>query len=70
MGQIFLEPVIASDGQTYEKKGFQEWIKVSQNSPAKNEPLKDLTMTNNVALRKEIQEFHANPPKDDKCIIY
>lgn len=44
MQKIMIDPVVASDGITYERKSIQEWMEHSENSPWDSQPLehKDL----------------------------
>jgi len=76
MKEMFLDPVTAADGNNYERKAFEVWVKKNKTSPLDDlKELADTNTKNNVALRKEIQAFNDNPklfePKEDKsCLIF
>lgn len=36
---IFYDPVIGSDGQTYERQAIEEWLKKNQTSPISRKPM-------------------------------
>ena len=54
---IFVDPVICSDGHTYERRAIEDWLKTKLVSPATNEKLKDATLLPNITLRKAIEEW-------------
>jgi hypothetical protein len=76
--EIFLEPVIASDGRTYERKALDAWFETNTNSPLDEYVPMDKEKTkNNVALRREIQAWAEDalyPPKVEEkkkgCLIF
>ena len=37
--QRMIDPVIASDGYTYEREAVQKWLKTKSTSPMTNEPM-------------------------------
>ena len=52
--KLFEEPVFAADGQTYERKAIEAWLKKAGNvptSPLTGEPLKDRTLRPNFLAR-------------------
>lgn len=54
---IFYDPVLASDGHTYERVAIDEWLWTGRiTSPVTNERLLDGTVHDNVALRNVIGE--------------
>jgi len=65
-GEIFEDPVITVDGQTYERSAIQQWIDTPRGfdswsgnylpptSPLTGLPLKDVTLVENHALRRAI----------------
>jgi len=59
-GELMRDPVTAADGHTYERRSFNEWLHVrrKRSSPVTKEPLDSLQVTENVALRGAIEEFH------------
>jgi hypothetical protein len=53
-----IDPVIAEDGHTYERRGIEEWFRQGHNtSPATGVKLNALTLIPNVNLRKQIIEW-------------
>ncbi len=50
--QIFLEPVVASDGNTYEKIAILEWYKINKNSPITREILEEKFYPNYFVVSK------------------
>ncbi len=45
-GSQFIDPVIASDGRTYERYAIEEWLKISNLSPITKEPITRTLVTN------------------------
>lgn len=45
--QLFVEPVIAGDGQTYERAAIEEWLKTHGTSPGTKDPLSPTFFPNN-----------------------
>jgi hypothetical protein len=54
---IMRNPVICSDGHSYEKSAIQEWFKKSNKSPQTNLVLENQILIPNHSLRKSIEEF-------------
>jgi hypothetical protein len=54
--EIFVDPVIASDGQTYERKAITEWLNSHHCSPTTGAPL-DAKFIDNTELKKMIQSM-------------
>ena len=50
------EPVVASDGHTYERAAIEKWLKAHQISPRNGEPISTLTIPN-INLKKLIQDI-------------
>jgi hypothetical protein len=58
---LMIEPVIAADGHSYEKKAIKAWIKGgNRNSPTTNKRLSHFQLTPNFALRSAIQDYVAS----------
>jgi len=55
--EIMKDPVVASDGHTYERAAIAEWQKKTGTSPNTNEPI-TAAFKPNVALKKQIEETH------------
>eukprot|EP01035_Chromulina_nebulosa_P023440 gene23440-30383_t len=51
------DPVICSDGSTYEKSAITQWMSESNRSPTTNLELENNTLIPNLALRHLIQEY-------------
>jgi hypothetical protein len=54
--QIFVEPVTASDGQTYERKAIISWLGNNRYSPKTGEPLND-TFIDNTGVKELIADL-------------
>jgi hypothetical protein len=54
--QIFVDPVTASDGQTYERKAIMDWLRDNRYSPLTGEPLSD-TFVDNTGIKNLISDF-------------
>jgi len=50
------EPVVASDGHSYERAAIEKWLKSHQTSPRNNELISNLTIPN-INLKKLIQDI-------------
>src|SRR5438477_10033160 len=59
--QIMREPVIASDGFTYEEKAIKEWTKKRKISPMTREPLNGSFYQNRLILQ-QIDAMEQNDP--------
>lgn len=64
------DPVVAADGETYERRAIEEWIqrRVDMqghvNSPMTGDALSHLALTRNVSLYRQIREYYGGaPPK-------
>ena len=60
---LLIDPVVASDGFTYERNAIEEWIRTSggrdggPRSPMTNAPLRDVVLTANKALKAAISAY-------------
>ena len=54
--ELMKDPVVASDGCTYERDSIQKWLAEHNTSPATNEPLQHRLLFQNRALRNLICE--------------
>ncbi|XP_017753364.1 PREDICTED: WD repeat, SAM and U-box domain-containing protein 1-like isoform X2 [Eufriesea mexicana] len=63
--EIMKEPVLCSDGFTYEKAAINEWFLCGKyTSPMTNKALQDTSFTPNIVLRNAIYTFlHGNRPQ-------
>ena len=55
--EVMRNPVICSDGHTYEKAVVEDWLTRSDRSPMTNEKLANMTLIPNHALRATIEGF-------------
>jgi U-box domain len=55
--ELMIDPVIASDGHTYERKDIEAWLASNNKSPKTNLPLPDKRLIPNIALRQIIDDF-------------
>ena len=55
--EIMNDPVMASDGHTYERRSITVWLREKDTSPKTNAPLHNLDLTPNHTLRNAISEF-------------
>ena len=54
---ILIDPVMAQDGNTYERSAIESWFAKHQTSPLTNEVLASKTLVPNLALRKLIRDY-------------
>lgn len=62
----FIDPVVASDGHTYEKKAILEWLEKSQTSPMTREVI-SATLFANLKVRQIMQTL--SPEVSDKAQV-
>jgi hypothetical protein len=55
--ELLDDPVITSDGQTYERFAIEKWLLTNNTSPLTNAPLDNKTLISNVLLRKVVSDF-------------
>lgn len=63
------DPVIASDGFTYERKALQEWFKRSNHSPLTGAVLANINIIPNHALRHTIEQFVEKLKKENPAAV-
>jgi hypothetical protein len=56
--QPFVDPVIAADGHTYERKFIVRWFKHSKKSPMTGVSMSNLTLYTNLTVRALMAEVH------------
>lgn len=56
-GELFIDPVVAADGHSYERVAFARWMNERQVSPLTNLPLKSTNVVPNTALKKLVEAF-------------
>jgi len=57
---IMVEPVIGSDGNTYEKSAITEWLRTNTTSPVTRQPMRLDSLRPNYALRSMIERYNTN----------
>ena len=66
--EIMQDPVICTDGNTYEKREIERWLATHDTSPKTNMILFNKTLISNFAIKSGIQKFlAANAPKKKVC---
>eukprot|EP00667_Euglena_gracilis_P005861 EG_transcript_5906 len=55
--EVMIDPVVTSDGHTYERSAIVEWFSRRHTSPLTNQPLTDLRLIPNHALRRQILQW-------------
>ena len=56
--QMMQNPVITSDGHTYERAAIEEWLKYNNTSPITGEEVKSKEIVNNVVLGKVVKLYN------------
>lgn len=55
--ELMTDPVLCEDGQTYDRRSIQEWLKQSQTSPLTRQPLNPNALRSNLALKASIERW-------------
>ena len=55
--ELMNDPVITSDGQSYERAAIERWLRGRHTSPRTNERLQSKRLIPNIALRQQIADF-------------
>jgi ankyrin repeat protein len=55
--QVMIDPVLATDGRTYEREAIAEWLESHDTSPLTNEKLPSKQLIPNVDKKSDISEF-------------
>ena len=61
---LMKDPVITSDGHTYERAAISDWLKRNNRSPATNDRLTSKNLISNITLRKFIRQQFPETCKD------
>ncbi|GAB4821624.1 hypothetical protein N2152v2_008670 [Parachlorella kessleri] len=56
-GQVMLEPVVAADGVTYERRAISDWLAVRDISPVTQSPLPHKMLTPSLAGKAALMDF-------------
>ena len=54
------DPVICSDGHTYERSAIEKWLSTENHSPMTRQIITNKSLIPNIALRNIIQEYEKN----------
>jgi len=55
--EIFFDPVMTSDGQTYERKAIEIWLRDHDTSPISNSKLPNKNLIPNFVIKKLVNDF-------------
>jgi pSer/pThr/pTyr-binding forkhead associated (FHA) protein len=55
--EVMNDPVVGSDGHTYERGAIEKWLRSNSKSPRNGEPLPNKTLVPNLNLKKLIQDL-------------
>jgi hypothetical protein len=55
--ELMTDPVLCEDGQTYDRRSIQEWLKHSQTSPLTRQPLNPNSLRPNYGLKASIERW-------------
>ncbi len=55
--EIMTDPVVATDGHTYERNAIQDWFRAHNTSPYTGAVLDDRRLVPNISLRRFINEW-------------
>ncbi len=55
--KVMEDPVVASDGQTYERKAIEDFFKTSIVSPVIHKEFKDFTLVSNKGVKRKYEDF-------------
>jgi len=58
----FREPVVTSDGHSYEKEGIEHWLETKNKSPVTGLPLENKTLVPNLTFKNLIVKLNAELP--------
>jgi hypothetical protein len=61
-GDIMRDPVLTSDGFTFERRAIEAWLRLNNRSPMTNLPLPNRGVLPNIALRQLIEDFLLRNP--------
>ena len=56
--QVMEDPVVATDGHSYERAQIERWFKEHDRSPITNQHMQSTTLIPNVSLRNAISECY------------
>lgn len=68
-GEIFKDPVIASDGFTYEREMIEKWLEWNDTSPLTNMQLINFELFPNLTVKKLVSDFLELEKTENKHVI-
>merc|ERR1711964_844216 len=63
--ELMKDPVVAADGNSYERTAIEEWFKSSETSPMTNNKLPHKNLVPNTTLRKLIEDTTQVQPENE-----
>lgn len=60
------DPVIGSDGQTYEREAITQWLQTNRNSPLTRQPMTIESLRTNHSLKSAIERWNKKPKTNSK----
>ena len=67
--ELMVDPVIAADGNTYERKEIEEWLETHDTSPLTNQRLEHQFLTTNRAAKQQIEKLvESGELGDELCV--
>lgn len=57
--ELMVDPVMAADGQSYERSAIETWLKGNDTAPKTNIPLPNKNITPNISLQQSIEEWRS-----------
>jgi hypothetical protein len=60
MHDVMRDPVVAASGNSYERRAIEQWLQTKDRDPCTNATLVHKELTENITLRKSIEEFYEN----------
>uniref|UniRef100_A0A7S2NCN3 RING-type E3 ubiquitin transferase n=1 Tax=Haptolina brevifila TaxID=156173 RepID=A0A7S2NCN3_9EUKA len=68
--ELMRDPVLLTDGTTYERAAIEQWLQTHNTSPATNQPLTSLMVVPNNMARSIIRSFVDNHPTLPECVDF
>ena len=60
--ELFSDPVVLADGQSYERENIEEWLAMQNTSPLTGNVLNHVNLVPNVVLRQVCEDWKAENP--------
>jgi U-box domain len=65
---IMDDPVVCADGHSYDRVNIERWLAASNRSPKTNLPLAHNNLIPNLALKKAVDEYKADPKNKQRPV--